>query len=198
MATNFQALFELPEPLGAYVPEFQYVLTDLSAYSDEEIKRTAELGVSLLLLKHIFEPDLYAHLPEVIKLWYTMRQQEDALRYLEAVIRYVAAAGQNVSAEDVRAAIKAVAPEGDVMIGTIAQEWLQQGEQRGLRQGLLAGIRLGLKLKFGLAGATLMPEIAQIEDVALLQTIGDAIELAATPDEVLPEELRRFYAADER
>ena len=70
------------------------------------------------------------------------------------------------------------------MIGTIAQEWLQQGEQRGLRRGLLAGIRLGLKLKFGLAGATLMPEIAQIEDVALLQTIGDASELAATPDEV--------------
>jgi predicted transposase YdaD len=86
------------------------------------------------------------------------------------------------------AAIEAVAPEGDAMIGTIAQEWLQQGEQRGeqrgLRQGLLAGIRLGLKLKFGLAGVTLLPEIAPIEDVALLQTIGDAIELAATPDEV--------------
>jgi hypothetical protein len=29
------------------------------------------------------------------------------------------------------AAIEAVAPEGDAMIGTIAQEWLQQGEQRG-------------------------------------------------------------------
>ncbi len=127
-----------------------------------------------------------------MKLWYTMRQQEHALRYLKAVIRYGAAAGQNVSAEAVWAAIKAVAPEGDAMLGTIAQEWLQQGiqqglqqgEQRGLRQGLLAGIRLGLKIKFGLAGVTLMPEIVQIEDVALLQTIGDVIELAATPDEV--------------
>jgi len=119
-----------------------------------------------------------------MKLWYTMRQQEHALRYLKAVIRYAASAGRNVSAEEVRAAIKAVAPEGDAMLGTIAQEWPQQGEQRRLHQGLLAGIRLGLKLKFGLAGVTLMPEIAQIEDVALLQTIGDVIELAATPDEV--------------
>ena len=119
-----------------------------------------------------------------MKLWYTMRQQEHALRYLEAMIRYVAATGQNFSAEEMRAAIKAVAPEGDAMLGTIAQEWLQQGEQRGLRQGMLAGIRLGLKIKFGLAGVTLMPEIVQIEDVALLQTIGDVIELAATPDEV--------------
>ena len=184
VARNFQGLFNLPEALSVYVPEFQYVLTDLSAYSDEEIKRTAELGVSLLLLKHIFEPDLYTHLPEVIKLWYTIRQQENALRYLEAMIRYVAATGQNFSAEEMRAAIKAVAPEGDAMLGTIAQEWLQQGLQQGLRQGLLAGIRLGLKIKFGLAGATLMSEIEQIEDVALLQTIGDVIELAATPDEV--------------
>jgi len=49
---------------------------------------------------------------------------------------------------------------------------------------LLTGIRLGIKLKFGLAGAALMPEIAKIEDVAMLQTIGDAIELADTPDQV--------------
>ena len=83
------------------MPEFQYVLTDLSAYSDDELKRTAELGVGLLLLKHIFRGDLHTQLPEIMKLWYTLRQQEHALRYLEAVIRYVAAAGRNVSADTV-------------------------------------------------------------------------------------------------
>jgi len=36
------------------------------------------------------------------------------------VIRYVTSAGQHVSAEDVRAAIQAVTPEGDAVIGTIA------------------------------------------------------------------------------
>jgi len=93
VATNFQALFELPDALGVYVPEFEYLLTDLSTYSDEEIKRTAELGVGLLVLKHIFRPDLHTRLSEVLSLWYTMRQQEHALRYLEAIIRYVTAAG---------------------------------------------------------------------------------------------------------
>jgi len=112
------------------------------------------------------------------------------------VIRYVTSAGQRISAEDVRAAIQTVAPEGDVMIGTIAQEWLlqglqqgeQRGEQRGLRQGLLSGIRLALRLKFGLAGAALLPEIAQIEDVVLLQAVEDGIEVANTA-----EELRQLY-----
>ena len=112
------------------------------------------------------------------------------------MIRYVTSAGQRISAEDVRAAIQTVAPEGDVMIGTIAQEWLlqglqqgeQRGEQRGLRQGLLSGIRLALRLKFGLAGAALLPEIAQIEDVVLLQAVEDGIEVANTA-----EELRQLY-----
>ena len=67
---------------------------------------------------------------------------------------------------------------------------LQLGLQQGLRQGLLTGIQLGLKLKFGLAGAALMTEIVQIEDVALLQTISSVIELADTPEQV-----RAFYRA---
>ena len=79
-----------------------------------------------------------------------------------------------------------------IVDGTIAQEWLQQGlqeaeqrgEQRGLRQGLLSGIRLALKLKFGMAGVVLIPEIAKIENVDVLHTILDGIGLAATPDEL--------------
>jgi len=41
-----------------------------------------------------------------------LRQQEHALRHLEAVIRDVTATGQNVGVGDVRATIRAVAPEG--------------------------------------------------------------------------------------
>jgi hypothetical protein len=43
-------------------------MTDLSAYSDEEIKQTAALGVGLLVLQHIFRPELRARLPEVMAL----------------------------------------------------------------------------------------------------------------------------------
>ena len=126
----------------------------------------------------------------------TIRQRAHALGYLEAVIRYVMSAGQEISAEDVRKALEQVAPEGGELMGTIAQELLQQGrqqglqqgEQRGLRQGLLSGIRVGLKLKFGLTGAALLPEIYQLEDVALLQAVQDSIEVADTP-----EDLRQVY-----
>ena len=198
VATNFQALFELPDALLAYVPEFRYLLNDLSTYSDEELKQSAEVGVALLVLKHIFRPDLRARLPEVLRLWYTMHQQEHALGYLEAVLRYIVFAGKEISEADVRQVLEEVALEQETVMGTIAQELLERGErsglqqglQQGLRQGLLTGIQLGLKLKFGLAGAALMTEIVQIENVALLQTISSVIELADTPEQV-----RAFYRA---
>jgi hypothetical protein len=53
--------------------------------------------------------------------------------------------GRYHASKDVRAVLDVVTPEGDAMIGTITQAWIQQG----------------LKLRFGLAGVTLTPEIAQ-------------------------------------
>ena len=127
-----------------------------------------------------------------------------ALDYLVEILRETINSVLVIQVEDVRNALVEVVQEGDALMGTIAQEWLQQGlqqglrqgfqqgrqegEARGLRQGLLSGIRLALKLRFGLAGIALMPEIAQIEEVALLQAVEDGVELAATP-----EELRRLY-----
>ena len=69
----------------------------------------------------------------------------------------------------------------------------QRGELRGLRRGLLDGIELGLELRFGLEGLRLLPEITPIEDVGVLKAVHEAIRSVARP-----EELRRFYAADER
>jgi flagellar biosynthesis/type III secretory pathway protein FliH len=164
--------------------------------------------VALLVMKHIFRPDLRARLPEVFRLWYTMQQQEHALGYLEAVLRYVVFAGKEISEDDVRQVLEEVQLESEAIMGTIAQELLEKGERRGLQQGLeqgleqglqqglqqgleqglISGIRLALKLKFGLAGVALMPEIVRIENVAVLQAIHDSIDLVETP-----EELRAFY-----
>ncbi|MBD6620843.1 cytosolic protein [Komarekiella sp. 'clone 1'] len=62
------------------------------------------------------------------------------------------------------------------------------GIQKGKQEGLLKGISLGLKLKFGSLGQDLLPEIEQIEDVSLLESILEAIDTSDTVDE-----LRSFY-----
>lgn len=61
-------------------------------------------------------------------------------------------------------------------------------ERIARREELLKSIPVCLRLKFGSLGQTLLPEIEQIEDGRLLETILEAIETANTV-----EELRQVY-----
>lgn len=62
-------------------------------------------------------------------------------------------------------------------------------ERIGVEKGLLEGIEVLLRVKFGAEGSQLLPEIRQISDLERLRAVLQAIETAATP-----EELRRVYA----
>lgn len=201
VSTDFQGLFDLPATLQRYTPTFHYHLSDLSAYSDEELKAAAQLGAGLLALKYIYRPELRERLPEVIELWYSLYDQTSGLSHLETLLRYIAAAGKYVTLQDVFEVVAATIPLGGALMSTIAEELieqglkqglqqgLQQGEQRGLEKGLQQGlqlaqqsIRLALKVKFGAASAPLLTAITPIEDVALLQLLADAIEQAESPE----------------
>lgn len=69
------------------------------------------------------------------------------------------------------------------------QQGRVEGLQQGLRKGFLSAIEFGLDLKFGAAGLALLKEIRQIEAIAMLQEIQNALRTATTLDE-----LRRVYA----
>jgi hypothetical protein len=125
-----------------------------------------------------------------------------------SILQYLVTAAETITEHDLQEAFAATIPGGDLIVATIAQQWIaqgfqkgvqqglqqalqqgiQQGQQQGLRQGLRAGVRLGLKLRWGAQGIALLPEIYQIEDVGLLQAVQDALETVGTPDE-----LRQIY-----
>lgn len=59
-----------------------------------------------------------------------------------------------------------------------------EGRVEGQVQGLQEAITFGLELKFGAAGAALLPEIGQIADPTLLQAIMARLKTATTLDDV--------------
>jgi predicted transposase YdaD len=76
------------------------------------------------------------------------------------------------------------------------KQGLEQGLERGRQEGLAEGLRIGLlqaiglvlDMRFGAAGARLLPEIAAITDVGLLQKVLEQLRVVASP-----EELRGVY-----
>lgn len=65
------------------------------------------------------------------------------------------------------------------------------GIVEGRIAGLLDGIALALEIKFGPAGAALMPELRRVDDLAVLEDVLAQIKTAATPEQV-----RAAYAPD--
>jgi hypothetical protein len=59
-----------------------------------------------------------------------------------------------------------------------------KGKAEGLREGLLEAIKLGLKLRFGAEGLQCLPLIQTLADIATLRHILQALEKAATPDDI--------------
>jgi hypothetical protein len=63
------------------------------------------------------------------------------LDFLEVMLRYLSAAAPQLEEEDLRRAVVQAFPEGERIMATIAEKWVQQGVQQGLQQGLGQGER---------------------------------------------------------
>jgi len=74
-------------------------------------------------------------------------------------------------------------------ITSVEQLGREEGLKVGRAEGLIDGITLALEIRFGDAAATLIAEIRQITDLAVLEQLLTSVRSATTPDDV-----RRVYA----
>ena len=140
-------LYAGPEELRLYLPNFTYQLTDLSHYSTETIKGEAITQIALKLFRAIFDPNLAHQLPDILALFWQLANQETALQYLETVLRYLSVSAERLTPDELQTAVEDVLKQqGDEMMPTIAQQWIEQGRQQGLEQGLEKGLEKGTEI----------------------------------------------------
>jgi predicted transposase/invertase (TIGR01784 family) len=145
VALDFTALFELPPPLQPFVPTYRYWLCDLSRYSDEAIKGEVTLQVGLLLLKYILRDDLRQHLGQILGLIWELAEQDTGLEYLKTILRYLSGGTDKLTAIELEQIVTAAFSEGEGLMPTIAEQWVEQGRTEGLKQGLEQGLEQGLR-----------------------------------------------------
>jgi predicted transposase/invertase (TIGR01784 family) len=175
VATALAALVEERPVLAPYVPNFHYIVTDLTRYRDEDIRGEVHLRVAMLLFKYIFRDELRERLPAILGLLDELAQKRSGLEYLETVLRYVARGTDKLQPDELHQALTQVLTGKENIMPTIAEQWIQQGVQQGLgaeRQLLLRQARH----RFGadVAEAS-MPLLEQIADPAVLEELGEAL-----------------------
>ncbi len=178
--------------LEKYIPDFEYVVKDLSGMRDEEIRGEVILRASLLAMKYIYREEMGEKLEEIFRLVRELMEKEAegrgrGLDYLESLLRYIVSGSDKVSIEELEDRLREI-PEGGRIMPTIAEQWLKKGSEQGkkeklkegIREGLLEGIELGLKLKFGTEGLRIYPKVAKVKDIHTLRAIKGAIETASS------------------
>lgn len=186
-------LYTGPEELRLYLPDFTYQLTDLSRHNSETIKGEVMTQIALRLFRTIFDPTLAHQLPDILTLFWRLANQETALQYLETVLRYLSVTAERLTAEELQTIVTDVLKQqGDELMPTIAQQWLEEGRQQGLEKGLEKGLAQGLQvmrqnvldlleIRLQVPPARFKEQLAKVDS---LETLSLLIRRAGTVDNV--------------
>jgi len=158
-----------PASLVPYLPDFRYVLCDLSGLDAAEIQGNALLRLALLTMKYIGDPQLAARLPEIFGLPAVFGEQRTVLGYLETLLRYLATAAVTVREADVRRALVEVLPTLEERImPTMAETWLEEGLANGIQTGEKRMLLRLLERRFGKVPKTYQTRITTADADTLL------------------------------
>ena len=183
---------ELPEDVRRFIPNYQYLLYDLSTFSDQEIKGEARLRILLSVFRDIFKnnsDDLLKVVFNATLALDELEDQETGIEYFETFMRYVFNAGPQLTKDELVKMIHQIDvnyPKGSEMTMTLAEVLRKEGYEDGIEQGREEGIEKGetkalvktvmklLTKKFGVLPADYREKIGQL-DVFTLEMIIDEI-----------------------
>ncbi|HEB11376.1 MAG TPA: hypothetical protein ENI06_09220 [Spirochaetales bacterium] len=175
-----------------FIPDFDYLLTDLSSYTDSQIKsgifQRAAIEIGLLMQKNIFnEKKLAMHLKDFIGIGRLYFKEEEGLKFLESVLRYLFSSTE-IAVDDALKSIEMIDGRAKETLMTTAEKLIEQGLQKGLERGsLLDKKEILIKLiskKFGISDND-RSFIMAMEDKAKLDLALDEILFAESKDVLL-------------
>ena len=206
---RFREYFEgIDEVFYRFIPEFEYLLTDISCYSNEEIKdrvfRRVSLQITMLLMRNIFdEKYLEDKLKDFFEIGIQYFEEDEGLKFLESAIRYLYYAS-DIAEKRVIDTLKEISEEGGKLSMTIAAKLIEkgkiagrvegraegraegaiEGERKGRIEGLKEAIEIGLELKYGVKGLKLLERIRKIVVIEKLEAIKEAVKIAKNMEEI--------------
>ena len=143
--TEFLDLLDAPEALRPFLPDFRYHLTDFSWLSDETIRGTVWLRVTTAVLRAVRNPHLGDELEDLIALMFELDQQQTGLEYIRTILYYLSKATDRVDREDLKKALLSQGEQGENVMATIAQEYIQEGYEKGMERGMKRGMERGME-----------------------------------------------------
>jgi len=120
----------LPEDIKKFTPNYEYLLYDLSRYTDDEIKGEAIDRIAMTIMRDIFTEDNKGLLE--------LDDKQTGIEYFETLMRYIFSARADLTRADFNAVVKKIDtthPEGSETVMTLAEIFKEEGREAGMKAG---------------------------------------------------------------
>ena len=182
VTTHFQGQFDsLNESIKPYIPEFKYVLVDLTQISDDEIEQKAKdtpfLMASLMIMKLVALHDIEG----IIRIAVIISLSEEERIILILYLFYTL----DVDQDTMQRIVKELG--GEKVMPSLAERLIKQGEEKGKIEGKIEGkqalVIKQLRRKFNLTSKE-EKTIRSVTDESKLDAAAEAILEAKSKDDV--------------
>ena len=140
---------DLPEDIKKFTPNYEYLLYDLSQFTDDEIKGEAQLRILFTTLRDIFTKDSKSLQDSVFRAVSYLRELDDkktGIEYFETLMRYIFNARADLTRADFNEVVKKIEttyPEGSEVVMTLAEIFREEGKEEGILKGMEVGAKQG-------------------------------------------------------
>ena len=183
----------LPEEVIQVIPNYRYLLYDLSQFTDEDIKGKAELMITLSVARDIFKKSGEEFMETIFKAARALEEldeKETGLQYFETYMRYILSSGPKLTKEQLTTVIKELAvtyKEGSEITMTLAEVLREEGFEEGIEKGeTRAFSKMAIKSltkKFGIIPAEYREKLTQLDSITL-ETLTEEIDDFKTIEDV--------------
>lgn len=175
----------LPEDIKEYIPNFKYLIYDLSSFTDEEIKGQVINKIILTSFKKIQNEDFEGMIKCVLDMGKYLNELEDkkrATEYFEILMKYVFGARADFTQKEAKKIIKEIEntyPEGSEIVMSLAERFIEEGIEKGMKKGMEKGeiktmrksIKSALFNRFNITSVEVNKLLDEIEDLSILENL---------------------------
>jgi hypothetical protein len=169
----------LDPDLRRLTPGFEVQLDDLSHWHDDEIRGRAmgpAATLSWLFLRDgRREGRIIGKLVSWADLFRALDSVQNGRRALLQLFSYLSMVAPSITPGEFIEQVQRAIPERNDIVSTLAEQWMEQGEQRGINKGRVEGRLVGrretvrrlIELKFGSLGSEAVTQIESADESAL-------------------------------
>ncbi len=135
----FHDIVNLPhDDMKPYIPNFKYFLSEAATEDENRFQTSVVIKCWFIVVKYVTSPAMREKLFEVVKLLHDSLDSDEALKYVEIFLKYLANQPASLTKTDAVEAVETFFKDrGADMVRGWAKECVEQGRDEGRDEGML-------------------------------------------------------------